>query len=73
MKKKRKKLRPLGQIFLDMEPYIQEMMDGHDLQHGDFIGLMNDYLLRHYPYRIEEYLNGTVPQLHYTAAKRKQK
>lgn len=55
----------MGTILLEMEPLIQEMMDGHDLQHGDFLGLMDHYLLIHYPGHKEQYLDGTVPVLSY--------
>lgn len=62
---RKKKIRPLGQIMLDMEPYIQEMMDDHELQHGDFIYLMKGYLDVHYPDAEEEYYDGSHPTLKY--------
>jgi hypothetical protein len=63
----------MGDILLDMEPLIQEMMDDHDLQHGDFIGLMDHYLLIHYPNHKEQYADGTVPVLSYRQGKKNEK
>lgn len=71
VKKKKKQIRPMGNIMLDMEPLIQEMMDDHDLQHQEFHGLMDHYLLVHYPKHQAKYLDGTVPILHYISGKAK--
>lgn len=62
--KKKKKLRPLGDILLDIEPYILEMAD-HNLQHSDFYGLLFAYLEMHLPSLKEEYDDGTRPVFYY--------
>lgn len=59
-----KKLRPLGQILLDIEPYILEMAD-HELQHGDYYGLLGQYLKIHLPGDEEEYTDNTQPVFFY--------
>lgn len=51
----KKKVRPLGEILLDMEPFIQEAMDGHDLQWSDWLHINLGYLNTHYPNHIETY------------------
>lgn len=59
------KLRPMGEILLDIEPFVIEMMEGHDLQHGDMYGLLQKYLEVHFPDHIEEYEDGSNPILSY--------
>lgn len=56
-----KKIRPLGDIILDMEPIIQEAMDSHDLQWGDMMGIVHHYLMIHYPGAQEQYEDGSSP------------
>lgn len=56
----KKKIRPLGKILLDLEPYYLEMAD-HDIQWSDFMGLLYVYLMVHLPNHQEEYDDGTVP------------
>lgn len=63
---KKKPLRPLGKVLLDMEPLIEELMVGHDLQWSDFIGLMHLYLQVHFPAAQETYTtDGEHPVLYY--------
>lgn len=59
------KLRPLGDITLDMELLIEELVDGHDLQWGEILGLTYSYLMIHYPNAREEYLDGSHPEFYY--------
>ncbi len=59
------KLRPLGDVMLDMEPLIEEMMVGHDLQHGEVMDLVYGYLQRHYPSSREEYEDGDEIEYYY--------
>lgn len=61
---KKKKLRPLGHIQLDLEPLILEMAD-HDLQWGDYLGLLHIYLKIHLPDSQEEYDDDTHPIFFY--------
>lgn len=59
------KLRPLGDILLDIEPFLIELVESHNLQHGDVYGLLNVYLETHLPGYKEEYLDGTHPVFRY--------
>lgn len=62
---KTKKLRKLGDIMLDLEPLIEEMAIGHDLQWFEILNLIHGYLQSHYPEQQEEYLDGTHPIFYY--------
>lgn len=62
-------MRRLGDVLLDMEPLIQEMMDDHDLQWGDMLGLIYAYLQAHYPSHREVYtIDGKSPIFYYGPA-----
>jgi hypothetical protein len=66
---KKKKLRPLGHILLDMEPLILEMVLDHDLQHGDLLYLLKGYLDAHCCESVEQYTDGSgSPVLYYGPA-----
>jgi hypothetical protein len=60
----RKKIRPLGDILLDIEPYLDELMD-HNLQWGDAFALLKSHLEIHHPGAQETYMNGTHPEFYY--------
>ena len=60
-----KKQRKLGDMLLDLEVIIDEMIDSQDLQHGDVLGLIYTHLLVHRPDAREEYLDGTHPEFKY--------
>lgn len=63
---KREKLRPLGEILLEVEPLILEMVTQHDLQHGDILYLIKGYLDVHCPAAREIYEeDGSSPTLKY--------
>lgn len=63
---KKKKIRPLGEIYLEMEPLILEAMLDHDLQYHDFLGDMYGYLGAHCPNNREIYVeDGTSPVFYY--------
>lgn len=63
---KKKKIRPLGQILLDIEPLVLEMIDDHDLQFGDILGMCYQYLEIHCPDAKEVYSDdGTSPIFYY--------
>lgn len=55
----KKKLRPLGDIMLDFEKLREEMIEGHDLQWGDVLGLVFSDLTVHAPQAKEEYTKAT--------------
>lgn len=65
MRKSKKKLRPLGEILLDIEPLLLEAVEMHDLQHGDVYGLLRQYLEVHLPGYKEEYDDETRPVFYY--------
>jgi len=54
---KKRKLRPMGEIMFDIEKICEEMTDhqGHDLQHGEVLGLINQWLIKHSPHALEKF------------------
>jgi len=63
-----RKIRPLGEVMLDMEPLILEMVE-HDIQHGDILNLIRGYLEVHCPDAREEYEDGSHPIFYYGSKK----
>lgn len=61
---KKKKLRPLGELLLEMESLLDEMMS-HDLQWGDILSLIHSHLMVHNPEAREEYKDGGHPEFYY--------
>lgn len=59
------KLRPMGKILLDLEPLILEMVEGHDLQWADVLGLVHSYLQVHCAGAQEQYEEGGHPEFKY--------
>lgn len=63
---KKKKIRPLGDILLEIEPLLLEAVEGHNLQHGDIYGLLRSYLEIHLPNHREVYTeDGSSPVFFY--------
>ena len=60
-----KKIRPAGEVLLDMEPLIQELVFDHELQTGEILNLIRGYLEIHCPGAEEEYEDGTSPTFYY--------
>lgn len=58
-------MRPVGEILLDIEPLILELVEDHDLQWGDVINLIYGYLVVHCPGAREEYEDGSSPIFYY--------
>lgn len=54
-------IRPLGEIIQDLEDLTEEMVMDHDMQLGDILALVNNYVTVHYPGAIEEYEDGSHP------------
>ncbi len=54
-----KRIRPLGDILLELEAVLDEMVDEHELQFGDILGLVHTHLTVHRPDAQEEYLDGS--------------
>lgn len=61
---KKKKLRPLGDIQLDIEEYYLEMAD-HNIQWSDYLGHLYFYLKVHLPGLEPEYEDGSAPIMFY--------
>ncbi len=54
-------MRKLGDITLDLEELLEEMIDEHELQKGEVLGLVQAWIDIHRPDAIEEYEDGTRP------------
>lgn len=50
-----KKLRPVGKITEDMEPLLFELVEDHELQRHEVLGLINAWIETHYPGALEEF------------------
>jgi hypothetical protein len=59
------KLRPLGKVLLDMEPLLEELVDRHELQHGEILALVDVWLSIHRPDCREQYVDGGSPHMKY--------
>lgn len=59
------RIRPLGDITLDLEDVVSEMVEDHDLQHGEVLALVKAYLEIHFPEAKEEYEDGNAPYYYY--------
>ena len=49
------KLRKLGEITDDMEQYLFEMVEQHELQRHEVLGIIDYWIRYHYPDAIEVY------------------
>ena len=58
-------MRPLGDITLDMEVLLNEIIDDHDLQLGEILALIKVWVEIHAPGAIEEYEDGSNPVYYY--------
>ena len=65
MKKKDNRPRPLGDIISDIETILDEMLIGHDMQHGDVLGVVHTFMMSHFPNQREEYVDGGNPVMYY--------
>ena len=59
------KLRKLGDVLLDLEPLLDEMVEKHELQMGDVLALIIRQLEMHNPGCVEEFMDGTKPIFFY--------
>lgn len=64
---KKKSLRKTGDILLDMEPLLEELVHQHGLQYSDVLGLVYVWLQVHAPSAQERYLDGSKPTFFYGA------
>ena len=59
-------MRPIGDIYLDLEKLYDELVDDHGVQMGDLIYWLYGHLKIHRPDCIEEYVaDGSNPTLYY--------
>lgn len=58
-------MRALGDIISDMEDLVFEMVDDHDMQRGDILAIVKNYIDVHCPESIEEYEDGSNPVYFY--------
>lgn len=68
MVKKGKKInaiRPLGNITLELEKLLSEMIEDHDLQWGEILGLVHTWLQIHAPEAREEYCSDNSSPIFY--------
>lgn len=55
------KLEPMGDIMHELEAVIDKMAKSHDLQKGEVMTLVSQYMDTHYPGSVEEYNDGSTP------------
>ncbi len=60
-----KKIRPMGHLTSDLEDLLEEMIDSHDLQTGEILALVFNWIRVHRPSAIEEYDDGSSPVFKY--------
>lgn len=58
-------MRKMGDVTLDLEAILEEMVDEHDLQMGEVLALVKTWLEIHRPSCIEEYEDGSRPSYYY--------
>ena len=52
-------MRKMGDILLDLEKVISEMIEKHELQRGDVLALVDVYVTVHHPEAVEKYMDGS--------------
>lgn len=65
MKKLEGKIRPMGKITSDLEVILEEIVDEHDLQIGEILSLVYNWLIVHRPDSREVYLDDSNPIFYY--------
>ena len=61
---KKKKIRPMGDVLLDLEPLFFELQD-HGLQRGDVLSLVDVWITTHAPGMIEQYCEDDSSPIFY--------
>lgn len=56
-----KKIEKMGDVMLQLEKVVAKMIDQHDLQRHEVLGLVDNYIKFHYPNASEEFADGTKP------------
>lgn len=69
---RKKKIRPMMAILLEMETLIDEMIEDHDLQWGDVLASNHQHLMSHHPDARETYVkDGSHPEFYYGPRRKK--
>lgn len=58
-------MRPVGDITGDMESHLSELVEDHDLQDHEILGLIHAWLRTHSPESGEQYEDGTRPVFYF--------
>jgi hypothetical protein len=58
-------MRTAGEILLEMEPLLEELVDAQELQYSDVLYLILGWLDVHRPGAKEQYLDGSSPEFYY--------
>lgn len=58
-------MRKLGDVISDLENLTEEMVEDHDLQWGDILAVVHNYLRVHRPDTQEECVDGGNPYYYY--------
>ena len=61
----KRKIRPYGEILLELEEKLDEMIDDHGVQAGDILNGVYGHLESHRPDCFEEYEDGGCPTFYY--------
>lgn len=61
----KKEIRPAGEVFLELERLIDELIDDHEFQWGDILNWLFGHLMIHRPDAREEYEDGDQTQFYY--------
>lgn len=66
-------LRPAGEVLLEMEPLLFELVQDHEIQKGELLALISRWVDIHYPSAIEVYEDDSVPVEFYGSAEQLRK
>lgn len=66
-------MRPIGEIYCDLEVLLDEMIDDHQVQMGDVLHWVHGHLQFHRPDCIEQMVNKRYMPVFSYKAKRKKK
>ena len=58
-------MKPVGELTCELEDILEQLVDDHDLQHGEILYLVKAWLDIHRPGAIEKYNDGSYPVFHY--------
>lgn len=66
---KKPKIRACGAVTCDMEPLLEELVDDHELQAHEIVGLIFNWIAVHRPDAIERQLDQSVAGIPYVPLK----